>query len=328
MAELQLREALRAAMVEEMERDETVFLCGEEVAEYDGAYKVSQGMLEKFGSKRVIDTPISESGFSGLGIGAAMVGLRPIVEFMTWNFSFVAFDQIMSNASKIRYMSGGQFKIPIVFRGANGAAGQLAATHSNSTESLYATIPGLKVISISNPDDAKGLLKSAIRDDDPVLFMESELMYGLKGEVSEEEDYIIPIGKGRLAREGDDVTIVAHNKSYWIAMEAAEELSKQGYEAEVIDPRTIRPLDIDMILESVRKTNRLVVVDESNPFASIASEIGFQVQQKAFDYLDAPIARVTTKDTPAPYAKNLIEHFMPSADETISACKRVMYVKD
>ncbi|MGA7305602.1 MAG: pyruvate dehydrogenase complex E1 component subunit beta [Rhodothermales bacterium] len=328
MAELQLREALRAAMVEEMERDETVFLCGEEVAEYDGAYKVSQGMLEKFGSKRVIDTPISESGFSGLGIGAAMVGLRPIVEFMTWNFSFVAFDQIMSNASKIRYMSGGQFKIPIVFRGANGAAGQLAATHSNSTESLYATIPGLKVISISNPDDAKGLLKSAIRDDDPVLFMESELMYGLKGEVSDEEDYIIPIGKGRLAREGDDVTIVAHNKSYWIAMEAAEELAKQGYEAEVIDPRTIRPLDIDMILESVRKTNRLVVVDESNPFASIASEIGFQVQQKAFDYLDAPIARVTTKDTPAPYAKNLIEHFMPSADETIAACKRVMYIKD
>jgi len=328
MAELQLREALREAMVEEMERDENVFLCGEEVAEYDGAYKVSQGMLEKFGPKRVIDTPISESGFSGLGIGAAMAGLRPIVEFMTWNFSFVAFDQIMSNASKIRYMSGGQFKIPIVFRGANGAAGQLAATHSNSTESIYATIPGLKVISISNPDDAKGLLKSAIRDDDPVLFMESELMYGMKGEVSDEEDYTIPIGKGRLARQGDDVTIVAHNKSYWIAMEAAEELAKQGYEAEVIDPRTIRPLDIDMILESVRKTNRLVVVDESNPFASIASEIGFQVQQKAFDYLDAPIARVTTKDTPAPYAKNLIEHFMPSAEETIEACKRVMYAKD
>jgi len=224
-------------------------------------------------------------------------------------------------------MSGGQFKVPIVFRGANGAAGQLAATHSNSTESLYATVPGLKVISISNPDDAKGLLKSAIRDDDPVVFMESELMYGMKGEVSEDPDYTIPIGKGRLARQGDDVTIVAHNKSYWIAMEAAEELSKQGYEAEVIDPRTIRPLDIDMILESVRKTNRLVVVDETNPFASIASEIGFQVQQKAFDHLDAPIQRVTTKDTPAPYAKNLIEHFMPSADETIEACKRVMYVK-
>lgn len=326
MAELQLREALRAAMTEEMERDENVFLCGEEVAEYDGAYKVSQGMLEKFGPRRVVDTPISESGFSGLGIGAAMVGLRPIVEFMTFNFSFVAFDQIVSNAAKIRYMSGGQFKIPIVFRGANGAAGQLGATHSISTESLYATVPGLKVISISNPDDAKGLLKSAIRDDDPVLFMESELMYGMKGEVSEEEDYIIPIGKGRLGREGDDVTIVAHNKSYWVAMEAAEELAKQGYEAEVIDPRTIRPLDIEMILASVRKTNRLVVVDESNPFASIASEIGFQVQQKAFDYLDAPIARITTTDTPAPYAKNLIDHFMPSAEETIEACKRVMYV--
>ncbi len=314
-------------MVEEMERDETVFLCGEEVAEYDGAYKVSQGMLEKFGPRRVFDTPISETGFSGLGIGAAMVGLRPIIEFMTWNFSFVSFDQIVNNAAKIRYMSGGQFKVPIVFRGANGAAGQLAATHSNSTESLYATVPGLKVISISNPDDAKGLLKSAIRDDDPVIFMESELMYGMKGEVSDDPDYTIPIGKGRLARQGDDVTIVAHNKSYWIAMEAAEELSKQGYEAEVIDPRTIRPLDIDMILESVRKTNRLVVVDETNPFASIASEIGFQVQQKAFDYLDAPIQRVTTTDTPAPYAKNLIEHFMPSADETIEACKRVLYVK-
>ena len=326
MAELQLREAIRAAMTEEMERDENIFLCGEEVAEYDGAYKVSQGMLDKFGAKRVFDTPISEAGFSGLGIGAAMCGLRPIVEFMTWNFTFVAFDQIYSNAAKVRYMSGGQFGCPIVFRGANGAAGQLGATHSNSVESLYSTVPGLKVISISNPDDAKGLLKSAIRDDDPVLFLESELMYGMKGEVSDEEDYIIPIGKARVAREGDDVTIVAHNKSYWIAMEAAEELGKQGYNAEVIDPRTIRPLDIDTILESVKKTNRLVVVDESNPFSSISSEIGFQVQQKAFDYLDAPIARVTTTDTPAPYAKNLIEHYMPTAEETIEACKKAMYV--
>jgi pyruvate dehydrogenase E1 component beta subunit len=268
MAELQLREAIRAAMVEEMDRDESIFLCGEEVAEYDGAYKVSQGMLDRFGPKRVFDTPISEAGFSGLGIGAAMCGLRPIVEFMTWNFTFVAFDQIVSNAAKARYMSGGQFKVPITFRGANGAAGQLAATHSNSVESLYATVPGLKVVSISNPDDAKGLLKSSIRDDDPVLFLESELMYGLKGEVSDEEDYTIPIGKARLAREGDDVTIVAHNKSYWIAMQAAEELANQGYNAEVIDPRTIRPLDIDSILASVKKTNRLVIVDESNPFAS------------------------------------------------------------
>jgi pyruvate dehydrogenase E1 component beta subunit len=326
MAVLQLREALRAAMVEEMERDETVFLCGEEVAEYDGAYKVSQGMLDQFGPKRVFDTPISESGFSGLGIGAAMSGLRPIIEFMTWNFTFVAFDQIMSNAAKARYMSGGQLKVPITFRGANGAAGQLGATHSNSVESIYATIPGLKVVSISNPDDAKGLLKSSIRDDDPVLFLESEVMYGLKGEVSDEEDYTIPIGKGRLGLEGDDVTIVAHNKSYWIAMEAAEELNKQGYNAEVIDPRTIRPLDIGMILDSVKKTNRLVIVDESNPFASIASEIGFQIQEKGFDYLDAPIQRVTTTDTPAPYAKNLIEHYMPTAEETVDACKKVLYV--
>ena len=324
--QLQLREALRAAMVEEMERDPDVFLIGEEVAEYDGAYKVSQGMLDQFGADRVIDSPISENGFSGLGIGAAMCGLRPIIEFMTWNFSYVAFDQLISNAAKIRYMSGGQFKIPITFRGANGAAGQLAATHSNSLEAIYAKIPGLKVISISNPDDAKGLLKSAIRDDDPVLFMESEVMYGMKGEVSEEEDYTIPIGVGRLARQGDDVTIVAHNKSYWLAMEAAEELSKQGYEAEVIDPRTIRPLDFDMIVDSVRRTNRLVIVDEEYPFASVSSEITFQVQKRAFDYLDAPIMRVTTKDTPAPYAKNLIEHFMPSVDETIAACKQVMYV--
>jgi len=326
MAELQLREAIRAAMVEEMERDDTVFLCGEEVAEYDGAYKVSQGMLDQFGSKRVFDTPISEAGFSGLGIGAAMSGLRPIVEFMTWNFTFVAFDQIMSNASKARYMSGGQLKVPITFRGANGAAGQLGATHSNSVESIYATIPGLKVVSISNPDDAKGLLKSSIRDDDPVLFLESEVMYGMKGEVSDDEDYTIPSGEGRMALEGDQVAIVAHNKGYGIAMEADEELAKQGYNAEVIDPRTIRPLDIGMILDSVKKTNRLVIVDESNPFASIASEIGFQVQEKIFDYLDAPIQRVTTTDTPAPYAKNLIEHYMPTTDETIDACKKVLYV--
>ncbi len=326
MAEMQLREAIRAAMVEEMERDDLVFLIGEEVAEYDGAYKVSQGMLDKFGDRRVIDSPISENGFLGLGIGAAMSGLRPIVELMTWNFSFVAFDQLKSNAANIRYMSGGQFKLPIVFRGANGAAGQLAATHSNSVESLYATIPGLKVISISNPDDAKGLLKSAIRDDDPVLFLESELMFGMKGEVSDEEDYTIPIGKGRIGREGDDVTIVAWNKSYWVAMDAAEELSKQGYEAEVIDPRTIRPLDMEMILASVKKTNRLVVVDESNPVASVASEIAFRVQDEAFDHLDAPVQRVTTTDTPAPYAKNLIEYYMPRAEETVDACKRVLYV--
>lgn len=326
MAELQLREAIRAAMMEEMERDESIFLMGEEVAEYNGAYKVSEGMLDRFGAKRVIDTPISENGFAGLGVGAAMAGLRPIIEFMTFNFSFVAFDQIVNNAAKIRYMSGGQFKLPIVFRGPNGAAGQLAATHNTSVESLYAIFPGLKVVSISNPDDAKGLLKSAIRDDDPVIFLESELMYGMRGEVSDEKDYLIPLGKARVAREGQDVTIVGHNKSYWVAMEAAGRLEEEGYNVEVIDPRTIRPLDIETILASVKKTNRCVVVDESNPFASIASEIAFQIQEHGFDYLDAPVMRVTAKDVPAPYAKNLIEYYMPRAEEVVAACKKVMYV--
>ncbi len=325
MAELQLREAIRAAMTEEMHRDERVFLMGEEVAEYNGAYKVSKGMLDEFGPERVIDTPISELGFAGLGIGAAMNGLRPIIEFMTWNFSFVAFDQVVNNAANIRYMSGGQFGNPIVFRGPNGAAGQLAATHSNSVEAIYANFPGLKVISVSNPDDAKGLLKSAVRDDDPVLFLESELMYGMKGEVSDEEDYTIPIGKARVARTGSDVTIVAHNKSYWVAMQAAEALAEQGYEAEVIDPRTIKPLDIETIVESVVKTNRLVVVDESNPFTSFASEVSQQVQERAFDYLDAPVTRVTAADTPSPYAPNLYEAYMPSAEETVEACRQVLY---
>ena len=324
--ELQLREALRAAMTEEMERDENVFLMGEEVAEYDGAYKVSQGMLAQFGAKRIIDTPISENGFAGLGIGAAMMGLRPIIEFMTWNFTFVCFDQIISNAAKVRYMSGGQVKVPIVFRGGNGGAGQLGATHSNSVEPFYANVPGLKVIAPSNPDDAKGLLKSAIRDDDPVLFLESEVMFGMKGEVSDAEDYTLPIGKARVAREGDDLTIVAHSKSYWLAMEAAEELGKQGYEATVIDPRTIRPFDFDAVVASVQKTNRLVIVDESSPFGGIASEVAFQIQSRCFDNLDAPIARVTTKDTPAPYAKNLLAAWMPSVDEVIAAAKQVLYV--
>jgi len=325
MAQLQFREAIRAAMVEEMERDERIFLIGEEVAEYNGAYKVSEGMLERFGSKRIIDTPISENGFAGLGIGAAMNGLRPIVEFMTFNFSFVAIDQIINNAAKIRYMSGGQFPIPIVFRGPNGAAGQLAATHNTSTESIYATVPGLKVVAPSNPDDAKGLLKAAIRDDNPVLFLESEVMYGMKGEVSDEEDYVIPLGKARVAREGTDVTIVAHAKSYWIALRVADRLAEDGISAEVIDPRTIRPLDIDTILESIRKTNRCVIIDESNPYASISSEIAFQIQDRAFDWLDAPVARVTAKDTPAPYAKNLIEYYMPQEDDAYNACRRVLY---
>jgi pyruvate dehydrogenase E1 component beta subunit len=326
MAEMQLREAIRAAMVEEMERDENIFLIGEEVAEYDGAYKVSEGMLDRFGPKRVIDTPISENGFAGLGIGAAMNGLRPIIEFMTWNFSFVAFDQLANNAAKIRYMSGGQFTLPIVFRGPNGAAGQLAATHNTSVEALYSYFPGLKVISISNPDDAKGLLKSAIRDDDPVLFLESELMYGMRGEVSDEEDYTLPIGKARIAREGDDVTIIGHNKSYHVAMEAAKMLEDDGYSAEVIDPRTIRPFDWDTVVASIKKTNRCVIVDESNPFASVSSEVAFQIQERAFDYLDAPLVRVTAKDVPPPYAKNLIDYYMPSAEETYEKAKRVMYV--
>ncbi len=326
MAELQFREAIRAAMVEEMERDATIFLMGEEVAQYNGAYKVSEGMLDKFGPKRVIDTPISENGFSGLGIGAALNGLRPIIEFMTFNFSFVAFDQLINNAAKIRYMSGGQFKIPIVFRGPNGAAGQLAATHNTSTESIYSTIPGLKVVAPSNPDDAKGLLKSAIRDDDPVLFLESEVMYGMRGEVSDDEDYLIPIGKARVAREGTDVTLVAHSKSYWIAMRVADRLAEEGYSAEVIDPRTIRPLDIDTILDSIRKTNRCVIIDESNPYASISSEITYQIQDRAFDFLDAPVVRITAKDTPAPYAKNLMEYYMPQEDDAYRACKKVMYV--
>jgi pyruvate dehydrogenase E1 component beta subunit len=327
MAELQFREALRAAMVEEMERDEAIFLIGEEVAEYNGAYKVSEGMLDRFGPKRIIDTPISENGFAGLGIGAALNGLRPIVEFMTFNFSFVAIDQIINHAAKIRYMSGGQFKIPIVFRGPNGAAGQLAATHNTSTESIYATFPGLKVVAPSNPDDAKGLLKSAIRDDDPVVFLESEQMYGMKGEVSDEPEYLIPIGKARIAREGEDVTIVAHAKSYWVALEAARQLEAEGYSAEVIDPRTIRPFDFDTVVDSVKKTNRLVIIDESNPFASVSSEIAFQIQARAFDYLDAPVHRVTAKDIPAPYAKNLIEYYMPRVDEAVAACKKVLYAK-
>lgn len=326
MAEIQFREAIRQAMVEEMRRDESIFLMGEEVAEYHGAYKVSEGMLAEFGSKRVIDTPISENGFSGLGIGAAMNGLRPIIEFMTFNFSFVAFDQIINNAAKIRYMSGGQFRVPIVFRGPNGAAGQLGATHNTSTESIFATLPGLKVVSPSNPDDAKGLLKTAIRDDNPVLFLESEVMYGMKGDVSEDEDYLIPIGKARIAREGEDVTIVAHGRSYWVALKVADRLSADGYSAEVIDPRTIRPLDIESIVASIKKTNRCVIIDESTPFAGISAEITYQIQELAFDYLDAPIARITAKDTPAPYAKNLMEYYMPGEDDAFEACRRVMYL--
>jgi len=318
------RQALREAMQEEMRRDENVFLMGEEVAEYNGAYKVSQGMLEEFGERRVIDTPIAELGFAGIGVGAAMQGLRPIVEFMTWNFAVLAFDQIVNNAAKIIGMSGGQFTVPIVFRGPSGSAGQLGASHSQSFESWLANLPGVKVVSISNPYDGKGLLKSAIRDDDPVLFFESEVMYGEVGEVPEEE-YLIPIGKANTVREGNDVTIVSYNKMMKVALAAADELAKDNINAEVIDLRTIRPLDIQTLVESVRKTNRMVIVEESWPLASISSEITYQIQKHAFDYLDAPVRRVTTTDTSIAYAPTLVEAFLPNPDKVIKAVKDVMY---
>ncbi len=327
MAELQFREAIRQAIDEEMETDDTVFIMGEEVAEYDGAYKVTEGLLDKYGFRRVIDTPISELGFAGIGVGAAMNGLRPIVEFMTFNFAVLAADQIINHASKARYMLGGQVSTPIVFRGPNASAGQLGATHSVAYDSMYAMFPGLKIIYPSEPDDAKGLLKSAIRDDDPVLFMESEQMYGLKGEVSDAEDYTIPIGKGKIKREGDDVTIVATGKMYHIAKNAAKELAKNGTEAEIIDPRTIKPLDIEMIIESVKKTNRCVVVDESHPFGGLASEVGFLIQREAFDYLDAPVQRVTLPDVNAPFSKPLFDLWLPDAKNIVEAVKSVTYQK-
>src|SRR3954466_1927129 len=296
MTELTFRDALREAMSVEMRRDDSVFLMGEEVAEYNGAYKVSQGMLAEFGDKRVIDTPIAELGFTAVAVGAAQNGLRPIVEYMTWNFAVLALDQILNTASKMLAMSGGQVGCPIVFRGANGSAGQLGAQHSQAFESWYANIPGLKVISVSNPYDAKGLLKSAIRDADPTVFMESEVMYGEQGEVPEEE-YLIPIGKAKVVREGTDVTMVSFNKMMKVALGAADELAKENISAEVIDLRTIRPLDWMTIVESVKKTNRLVIVEEQWPFGSVSSEITFQIQRNAFDYLDAPIRRVNSLDT-------------------------------
>lgn len=326
MREIQFREAVAEAMSEEMRRDERVFLMGEEVAEYDGAYKASRGMLAEFGPKRVIDTPISELGFAGIGVGAAMNGLRPIVEFMTWNFAILAADQIINSAAKMLQMSGGQYGAPIVFRGPNGPAGQLAATHSQSFESMYAHVPGLKVVTPSTPYDAKGLLKSAIRDDDPVLVMESEKMYGDKGEVPESE-YLIPIGLADVKRPGTDVTIVSFGKIMKVALAAAEELKKEGVDAEVIDLRSIRPYDIDTILKSVKKTNRLVIVEESWPIASISAEISHAVQRLAFDYLDAPVHRVTMADTPFAFAVELIEESLPNVERTVKAVKEVMYIK-
>ena len=325
MAELRFREALRDAIDEEMEADERIFVMGEEVAEYDGAYKVTEGLLDKYGFKRMIDTPISELGFAGIGVGAAMNGLRPIVEFMTFNFAVLAADQIINHASKARYMLGGQVSTPIVFRGPNASAGQLGATHSVAYDSMYAMFPGLKVIYPSEPNDGKGLLKSAIRDDDPVLFMESEQMYGLKGEVSDEKDFTIPIGKGKIKREGDDVTIVATGKMYHIAKNAAKELAKDGVEAEIIDPRTIKPLDIEMIVKSVKKTNRCVIVDEAHPFGGLASEVGFLIQREAFDYLDAPVQRVTLPDVNAPFSQPLFELWLPSAKNVVEAVNAVTY---
>jgi pyruvate dehydrogenase E1 component beta subunit len=326
MKTLQFREAICEAMSEEMRRDESVFLLGEEVAEYNGAYKASKGMLDEFGAKRVIDTPIAELGFTGIAVGSAMNGNRPIVEFMTFNFSLVGIDQIINNAAKIRQMSGGQLNCPIVFRGPTGSAGQLGATHSQAFENWYANTPGLKVIVPSNPYDAKGLLKAAIRDDDPVIFMESEQMYGDKMEIPEGE-YLIPIGVADVKREGTDVTIVSFGKIIKEAYKAAEVLEKEGISVEILDMRTVRPMDFDAIFKSVKKTNRLVILEEAWPFASVSSEITFQVQENVFDFLDAPIRRITTADTPAPYSPVLLEEWLPNFNDVVKAVKEVLYIK-
>jgi pyruvate dehydrogenase E1 component beta subunit len=326
MRTIEFREALREAMNEEMRRDEKIFLMGEEVAEYNGAYKVSKGMLAEFGEKRIIDTPIAELGFAGIAVGAAMNGLRPIVEFMTFNFSLVAIDQIINSAAKMMSMSGGQYSCPMVFRGPTASAGMLSSQHSQAFENWYANCPGLKVVVPSNPYDAKGLLKSSIRDNDPVIFMESEQMYGDKGEVPEGE-YIIPIGVADIKKEGKDVTIVSFGKIMKQALAAASELEKEGISAEVIDLRSVRPIDFNTIINSVKKTNRLVIVEEAWPLASISSEITFRVQKDAFDYLDSPILRVTSADVPLPYAPTLIEASLPNASRVVKAVKEVMYMK-
>ena len=324
MKTLQFRQAIAEAMSEEMRRDDSIYLMREEVAEYNGAYKASKGMLDEFGPDRVLDTPISELGFAGIGVGSAMNGNRPIIEFMTFNFSLVGIDQIINNAAKIRQMSAGQFNCPIVFRGPTASAGQLAATHSQAFESWYANCPGLKVVVPSNPADAKGLLKSSIRDDDPVIFMESEQMYGDKGEVPEGE-YTIPLGVADIKREGNDVTIVSFGKIIKEAYKAADELEKEGISCEIIDLRTVRPMDHDAILTSVKKTNRLVVLEEAWPFGNVATEIIYHVQDKAFDYLDAPIVKLNTADTPAPYSPVLLAEWLPNHEDVIKAVKKVLY---
>ena len=324
MREIQFREALGEAMSEEMRRDKGVFLMGEEVAEYNGAYKVSKGMLDEFGPDRVIDTPIAELGFAGIGVGAAMNGLRPIVEFMTFNFSLVAIDQIINNAAKMKNMSGGQLNVPIVFRGPTASAGQLGATHSQAFESWYANCPGLKVVVPSNPADAKGLLKAAIRDDDPVIFMESEQMYGDKGMVPDDE-YLIPIGVADVVRKGSDVTIASFGKIMKVVKSAAEILEKEGISVEIIDLRTVRPIDYKTIVDSVKKTNRLVMVEEAWPLGNISTEVAFNVQRDAFDYLDAPVARVNTPDVPMSFSKVLVDAFLPNEEKVIKAVKKVLY---
>lgn len=326
MREIQFREALREALNEEMRKDERVFLMGEEVAEYNGAYKVSQGMLDEFGEKRVIDTPISELGFAGIGVGAAMNGLIPVIEFMTFNFSLVAIDQVINAAAKMMSMSGGQFPVPIVFRGPTGSAGMLSSQHSQCFENWYANCPGLKVVVPSNPYDAKGLLKSAIIDPDPVIFMESEQMYGDKGHVPEEE-YYIPIGVADIKRLGSDVTLVSFGKMVKVVMATADLLANEGISAEVIDLRSVRPIDYDTVINSVKKTNRMVFIEESWPLGSIATEVTFKVQKDAFDYLDAPILRVMGGDVPLPYAPTLIEEYLPNPTKIIAAVKEVMYAR-
>ena len=326
MREIQFREAICEAMSEEMRRDETVYLMGEEVAEYNGAYKASKGMLDEFGDSRVIDTPISELGFAGIGVGSTMTGNRPIIEFMTFNFSLVGIDQIINNAAKIRQMSGGQFPCPIVFRGPTGSAGQLAATHSQAFDNWFANCPGLKVIVPSNPYDAKGLLKSAIRDNDPIIFMESEQMYGDKGQVPEEE-YTIPIGEAEVKKTGSDVTVVSFGKIIKEVFKASEKLKEENIDLEIIDLRTIRPLDIETIIKSVKKTNRLVIVEEAWPFGNVSTEISHQIQNKCFDYLDAPIEKLNTADTPAPYSPVLLAEWLPNQSDVIKSVKKVLYQK-
>ena len=326
MREIQFREAICEAMSEEMRRDETVYLMGEEVAEYNGAYKASKGMLDEFGDTRVIDTPISELGFAGIGVGSTMTGNRPIIEFMTFNFSLVGIDQIINNAAKIRQMSAGQFPCPIVFRGPTGSAGQLAATHSQAFDNWFANCPGLKVIVPSNPYDAKGLLKSAIRDNDPVIFMESEQMYGDKGQVPEEE-YTIPIGEAEVKKHGSDVTVVSFGKIIKEVFKASEKLKEENIDLEIIDLRTIRPLDIETIIKSVKKTNRLFIVEEAWPFGNVSTEISHQIQNKCFDYLDAPIEKLNTADTPAPYSPVLLAEWLPNQSDVIKSVKKVLYQK-